>query len=317
MMATADMIRQRGILENRIREERKEGQNLREENKELKRENVELKRENEELKREKEELKREKEVLKGEIQKKEDEVVTLKKNEVMMKISFQRILLSEYECKQKNQKNVSIDNTKEVLKETMTRLYGKRRGMPMRNKEMLELMLENWRSKKWLQGELFGENVVGLKEMVLEEINKRMKEYESSEENYLRSYLMLLLSSDDSKEEYQKTRNRSFRRYNSEKKDFEMNLTKEGIKIPSFGTYKKAIGCINGLIERQIVGVIQTVRIPDSSAGYRIPENVIRDFLKCVEVQLTLLLPPLFSSLNPLSLSHFTFPFTFPYPINF
>ena len=87
---------------------------------------------------------------------------------------------------------------------------------------------------------LLSDEVKGLKKLVVDVVNVKIEEYQISDVNSLRSKMLLLLSSDDTKREYQKTRNESLgkRNFNLDKPVF---TTNDGILIPAFSVYSKAV----------------------------------------------------------------------------
>ena len=184
-------------------------------------------------------------------------------------------------------KGIHDVSTKGVLMEVLHKLYDVDGRRAMRKvRECLEILMEDPRSYKELQNNIRGEGLEDFRQMIVKEVNKSMKKFEKSDENALRSYQLLLLDLDDLKVEYQNTKNRSFRTYNQEKREFAPNKTGDGILLSKFSSYKRAVSVVYDLMERHTVGVIPVEKVPETTkgAGYRDPEKVVMDFLQYVEV---------------------------------
>ena len=92
---------------------------------------------------------------------------------------------------------------------------------------LLELCLEDQYDKTQFQKLLFRNEGRELKEIVVKEVNKKIEMYEELNENGFQSFLQLLLSSENSKFEYQRTKNMSKRKNKKKEKEEEIKLKQE------------------------------------------------------------------------------------------
>ena len=78
----------------------------------------------------------------------------------------------------------------------------KRRKRKKKVRCILQYLISNQYDRKLLKQLLLGDSVDGFSDFVVEVVNNEIKEYEGSKENAWRSFLELILCSENSKRKY-------------------------------------------------------------------------------------------------------------------